>query len=256
MPLSVTRRIHVVPLGYEVDRVTLAAIDYEADRVILLAPDEGADSRGARCQEKIEEELSDEGIETEYRECEIFEMHNAVENILEVIREFEADNDVRVNVSAGSKITAISGMLACMFSEAEPYYVKPEGYGEDELAVSHGKDEIMELPAYPVTEPDYQLIQVLDFVSSNQSKKGREGVLLKDISKYLLEHDLPAVEGTDKDPDEAEDIYPIVRENIIDPLENRGLITVTQIKTGKHVRTTSRGEDMLEMGQSLIEQRY
>jgi hypothetical protein len=166
------------------------------------------------------------------------------------IRGTSQDADVIVNVSSGSKITAISGMMACMFTEADPLYVQPEGYGDRETteqgtenrdAVSYGVKSTLDLPAYPVTEPDYELIQVLAYISDNQPDSEIEGVLLQDIGQFLIDNELPAVEASSAD--DPQNIYPLVRKEIIYPLHERGLTTEKRFEKGIHIRTTPDGSE-------------
>lgn len=256
--VSVTRRIHIAPQGYEDERIYLSALDLEADRVVLITHDDEND-RAARCRENTIEVLEEEGVDTEIRTCNIFDINSSLETLFEVIRSRPADDDIKVNVSAGSKITAIAGMMACMFTGADPIYVIPEGYGEDgedaedeEDTVSYGMKETIGLPAYPIAEPDHELVEVLSFIHEEQPEDGPEGVLLKEIGEYLLENELPAVEGSNKEPGEAEDIYHIVRRKIVTPLSRRGLVEETPYDGGNHIRTSQQGEEMLEVGKSLI----
>lgn len=177
-------------------------------------------------------------------------MNDSLEALLRAIRSTDSNDDIKVNVSAGSKISAIAGMMACMFTDADPLYIVPEGYGED--TVSYGMEEIIGLPAYPIGEPDYQLIEVLEFIHEHQEDNGSEGVLLKDIGNFLLENDLPAVEGSDKEPGEGEKIYSIVRNKIISPLVEQGLIDETPLQGGVHIRTTQKGQEMLKLGRTFL----
>lgn len=259
--VSVTRRIHIAPQGYEDERIYLSALDLEADRVILITH-EKENERGARCRENTIDALEEEGVDTKIHTCDIFDINSSLETMFEVIRSRPADDDIKVNVSAGSKITAIAGMMACMFTGADPIYVVPEGYGENEEeeedeenkedTVSYGMEKTIGLPAYPIAEPDHELVEVLSFIHEEQPENGPEGVLLKEIGEYLLENDLPAVEGSDKEPGEAEAIYHIVRQKVITPLSRRGLIDETRYDGGNHIRTSQQGEEMLEIGKSLI----
>ena len=164
-----------------------------------------------------------------------------------------------MNISAGLKITAIAGMLSCMLTGADPYYVVPEGYhkkaddGDNQDTVSYGMREIKGLPAYPVTEPDKQLIAVLKFIHKEQPEQGPYGVLLKEIGQYLLDHDLPAVQGSQtSDP---EKIYPMVNDRIVGPLRQRGLVSKTTLDGGKQIRTAQEGEEMLTLARSLLGER-
>lgn len=256
MTISVTRRIHVAPQGYEDERIYLPAIDLDADEVILLPHgDNDEDETATQCRENIIENLEAEGIETEVERCDLFDLNDSLETLLRLIRSRAPDDDIKVNVSAGSKITAIAGMMACMFTDADPLYIVPDGYNnEGANTVSYGMQDIKGLPAYPIAEPDYQLIEVLDFIEEQQPENPPDGVLLREIGEFLLENDLPAVQGSDKEPGQAEDIYPIIRERIISPLLRHGLIHERSLKGGVHIRTTPEGEAMLELGRSLIDE--
>jgi hypothetical protein len=252
---DIPRRVHIAPQGFEDERIYRPAIEREADIVILIGHNE-SDDTAERCRERIVDALEEQRITVQNDvTCDLFELADALETILAVIHDRNPDDIIRVNISAGSKITAIAGMLACMFTAADPYYVVPEGYNEsDERAeydtVSHGMDDIKSLPAYPVTEPDLQLIEVLSFIQEEQPESGPAGVILRDIGQYLLEQDLPVVQASDKEPDEVDDIYPMINE-IVDPLMQRGFVSTTRFDGGTHVRTTSEGEEMLSLAKSL-----
>ncbi|WP_321169366.1 DUF6293 family protein [Halorubrum lacusprofundi] len=231
------------------------AIKREADIVILVSHNE-ADETAQKCRDRITSALDEQSIRIqEDIKCDIFDLNDSLETILTLIRNRNPDDTVRVNISAGSKITAIAGMLACMFTDADPYYVVPEGYNEDteeeHKTVSHGMESIKSLPAYPVTEPDLQLIQVLAFIEEEQPDDSPYGVLLKDIGEYLLEQDLPAVHGSNKSPGEAEDIYPTVNQKVVNPLLKRQLISKTRLNGGTQIRTTQEGKEMLALAESL-----
>lgn len=259
MTISVPRRVHIAPQGFEDARIHLPAADLDADLVILVRHTDESET-GQECYNRTTDALAQADIEVDHTSCDLFDLNDALETILETIRKRSPDDNVMVNISAGSKITAVAGMLACMFTDAEPYYVVPEGYHEtddsdDRDTVSHGMEEIKSLPAYPVTEPDIQLIEVLAFIQESQPDEGPYGVLLKEIGRYLLEHDHPAVEGSEKGPDEADDIYPLVNEEIVDPLHQRGLISKTRLDGGTQIRTSQEGDAMLSLGESLIGER-
>ncbi|WP_158600107.1 DUF6293 family protein, partial [Halorubrum sp. Atlit-28R] len=102
--------------------------------------------------------------------------------------------------------------------------------------------------------PGLQLIQVLAFIQEEQPDDEPYGVLLKQIGRFLLEEDLPAVQGSDKSPDDAEDIYPMVNEEIVEPLSKRNLIHRTRLDGGIHVRTSKEGDEMLSLAESLLRQ--
>lgn len=249
--VSVPHRVHIAPLGYETDRVYLPAIDLEAEEVVIVTHTEG-DDRAGKCQSEVIEALNAEGINISIEKCNIFDLNESIETLLRKIYQYEGD-DIKVNLSAGSKITAIAGLIACMFTDAEPIYVYPEEYtDDDEIAVSQGMNGIDQLPVYPVTEPDHQLIRVLGFIKDTQSEDSYEGASLKEIGDLLLENNLPAVQTSDKEPGEGDKIYAITRSEIIEPLHDRGLITERPISGTTHIRITEKGEQMFGLGRSLI----
>lgn len=257
MTISVPRRVHIAPQGFEDERIHLPAAKLDADLVILVSH-ENESQTGTDCSQRIQESLVAEGIKHEKTTCDLFDLTDALETILETIRSRKPDDNIDVNISAGSKITAIAGMLACMITGADPYYVVPEGYhktdeDDDQATVSYGMKDIKSLPAYPVTAPDSQLIEVLAFIREEQPEQGPYGVLLKEIGRYLIDHDLPAVQGSQTE--EAEKIYPIVNERIVDPLRQHGLVSKTRLDGGTQIRTTQDGEEMLSLAESLLGER-
>ena len=259
MSNDIPRRVHIVPQGFEDERVYRPAIKRDADIVIIISHDNEHET-ARKCRERIHSELDKQDIAMKTdATCDLFDLNDSVETILDLVRSRNPEDVIRVNISAGSKITAIAGMLVCMFTNADPYYVVPEGYNEDseeeKKTVSYGMDEMKSLPAYPVTEPDLQLIEVLAFIEEEQPKDGHHGVQLKEIGEYLLERDLSAFHGSDKSPGEAEDIYPTVNEKIVTPLEDRQLITKTRLGEGAQIRTTKNGEEMLALAKSLTGER-
>lgn len=85
-------------------------------------------------------------------------------------------DDVYVNVSAGSKITAIAGTIACMATGATPTYARPD-YGPDDERVPdeplhEAVAETFSLPTYPIGRPSREHVAVLQFVAV--STAGRE----------------------------------------------------------------------------------
>ena len=124
-------RIHVAPVGFEVERVTEPILGERADRVYLLT----------RSHDDAAEPFLDEivrrlraapfPIDLRIERTEIWNVFAAL-GVLRRIFEQEGRVDrrapgvvpIRVNVSTGTKITAIAGTLACMLWRGEPYYVQ------------------------------------------------------------------------------------------------------------------------------------
>ena len=61
----VNLRIHIAPVGFEIDRIIIPATTQKADKVWLIAHDNVAEDRAVKYREKIEKELEQNGIKTE-----------------------------------------------------------------------------------------------------------------------------------------------------------------------------------------------
>ena len=61
--LHVPKRIHIIPLGYEKDRIIEPLISYDADEALLLEPDPNADEFDQpEYHDRVRERIESEGI--------------------------------------------------------------------------------------------------------------------------------------------------------------------------------------------------
>lgn len=260
--MNVAERVHVMPLGFEYDRIVEPAREYRADRVILL--DWIADDiERPAYHDDVLSDLAAAGIDTECRECELFDLYDSIAVIAEIVtREAtpsdgdEFANDVYVNLATGSKITAIGGMIACMVTgDAEPYYVRAERYASRTEPVGYGMELAIDLPAYPMDRPDYQQIAVLDrLVKAGPCSK-------QALIRFGDDHDLSFVRDCDRPFDASgkptKQSYARLRRHVVDPLEAREFVTVESVGTTRQVRVTEAGRNagkafsyLLESGES------
>ena len=61
----VNLRIHIAPVGFEIDRIIIPATSQKADKVWLIAHDNVSEDKAVKYREKIEKELEQKGIKTE-----------------------------------------------------------------------------------------------------------------------------------------------------------------------------------------------
>jgi len=123
--MDVAERVHLIPVGYENDRIVLPAVRLRADRVVLLRYEDETDHPSY--VETVRERFVEEGIDHETVPCNIFDFYDSIGTVAELSTRF-ADHEVYVNLASGSKVTAIGGMIACMTSGATPYYVRAKRY--------------------------------------------------------------------------------------------------------------------------------
>ena len=56
-------RVHIAPVGYEIDRIILPAREMRADKVVLLVHDKPNEDRAVQFYEKISLALEESGVE-------------------------------------------------------------------------------------------------------------------------------------------------------------------------------------------------
>ena len=65
--MKVKKRIHIAPVGFEVDRIVLPAIQYKADKVYLLVHNNKSEDKAGDYISRVIKELKAAKIETEKR---------------------------------------------------------------------------------------------------------------------------------------------------------------------------------------------
>ncbi len=144
----VKKKVHIVPIGYDIERVTEPIFLEEngaADLVYLLTHDEVLERKEKRAHHCLQE--ARKILETRVPKVDpisvgskedFFDLQTMMSKMCFLIRkEIEVDkNDVYVNISTGSKISAVAGTLACLMYGGTPYYVRPEKYSEEK----YGRD--------------------------------------------------------------------------------------------------------------------
>lgn len=258
MGIHVPDRIHVSPLGYEYDRVLEPAINYKADRVYLLEHDEPS-SEKPEYHEALKGDLRAAGISVHSIQCDIFDLYTMLGTVAEIITA-NAEDEVYVNLSTGSKISAIGGMIACMVTRESanvtPYYVRAEGYTPDDedvegAPVSFGMAAITELPAYPIQGPSKEEIVILQFIAQEQpiSKKR----LIRQARQVVERFERNAEEkGIQLDSDPYMGEYRLLDTHILEPLQQRACVEVTEVGRSKEITITEEGQNTLRAFEYLL----
>jgi len=165
----VNLRIHIAPVGFEIDRIIIPATSQKADKVWLIAHDNVSNDKAVQYREKIEKELEQKGIKTEVVYANRLRLFPIIKTVTDIILK-ERKNDVYVNVASGSKIHAIGCMMACMmFDDREkihPFYAQAEKYPEYDgtLQQTYGVAEVYPLPTYRIGTPKPELIKAMSII--------------------------------------------------------------------------------------------
>jgi len=168
-------RIHITPVGFDpVERITRPLLEQRADRVYLVSrsKDDPASDIVKRVVAVLDKNRS---IEVKHVYAEIWDLFSCLEKYREIFAK-EKGNHVHVNVSTGSKIIAMAGMLSCMLWGGSPYYARLD-YEDGGPTVGAEKRKVAgtdTLPVYQINMPLHESLQVLSFLDragGSMSKK-------------------------------------------------------------------------------------
>jgi hypothetical protein len=237
-------RVHIAPVGYEIDRVVLPAKQERADRVWLLVHENKSDDKATPFVAKIIKQLEKlriEVIEESHDRQDLFKIIRAIKNILEK----EKGNEIYVNLASGSKIQAIGTMMACMMfnddSNVHPFYVEAARYpGFDaKQPLSTGIKEIVDVPPYSIKTPDQKLIDALQIIVQNKGKLTKKEMAVLSENKELI-----TINAKEKNHSMAR--FASLDKNIIQPLEEWGFISVEKVGRNRVIKITPEGSNAAE----------
>ncbi|WP_135362782.1 HFX_2341 family transcriptional regulator domain-containing protein [Halosimplex halophilum] len=241
--MEVAERVHLIPVGYENDRIVLPAVELRADRVVLLRYEDETDHPSY--VETVRGRLDDEGIDHETVSCNIFDFYDSIGTVAELATRF-ADHEVYVNLASGSKVTAIGGMIACMATGATPYYVRAQRYAaETDGDVAEGIREITELPTYPMQSPEPQHVAVMDYLDRE------DGARKRDLIDFGKEEGLPFI--ADRDAANRKSEYRLLDSHVLGPLADNGYVALEEVGRSTRVSLTESGRNTLRAFRYLVE---
>jgi hypothetical protein len=164
----------VVPVGFEVERITEPLATERADRVYLVTRTDR--DAAAPFVEEVIRRLEHAAWPVDVRIVRtdlwsVFETLAAYRAIFESEARTERGASgvlpIRVNVSTGTKITAIAGTLACMLWNGEPYYVQvSRSWYSDRTPRVRSVHDVVEriepVNVYELRAPSHELVDVLE----------------------------------------------------------------------------------------------
>jgi len=242
--MNSSQRIHIAPFGFEHDRIVLPAKEYNADHVILL--DFIADNISRPdYHEDVIDDLESSGIAVTQLECDLFNLYESMSVIAnQAIKHYRDGNKVRVNLTTGSTITAIGGMIACMVTEAAtPYYVRADEYASGTEPIGYGMEFADELPPYPMDGPDEQQVAVLAYLAfcKQESENVVETYDIRkdDLIEFGKESNLPF--ATEYTGDSKKGYYRRLDRHVLDTLLDQDYITIEAVGRSKRIHPTEGG---------------
>ena len=242
MPSLTNLRIHIAPVGYEIDRIVLPAKKMRADKVFLLVHENPNEDKATKFYDIIDKKLQKLDIETEKVYHNRLDLFQIIKSVKELIQS-QSNDSVYVNLASGSKIQSVACMMACqMFndnSNVSPYYVEAKEYtGFSGEAISKGIKEIQAVPSYEIKKPEPKLIQALKIIKENNGKLSK-----KEMARICLDKKLITIHAEN----ESQATYASLDQNIISPLEKKwGFIEVEKIGRTRWIKITDDGSNASE----------
>lgn len=155
-------RVHIVPVGFEVDRIVVPAVKMRAEKVIMIA-NELSEDKASKFYTLVEQRLKDAAITTEMIRKPFFSLKENIVLFSDLINQYKGQQ-ISINISSGSKIQALAAFISVMAAKAQEiqvstYYVEPEKYTEDppKNPISQGCKRVHEIPIFPLYTPSKEI---------------------------------------------------------------------------------------------------
>jgi len=239
-----TFRVHIAPLGFEIDRIVLPLKETKADKLWLLVHEKTAEDKSGPYLEKIKKECKKLGVKLEISYADRLSIFKAIKAVKEIISK-EENNYIYVNVASGSKIQAIACMMACMIlkecKNIKPFYAEPEKYAAFEgKQQSFGIKDTIPLPIYEIQTPKIKLVAALRIVYEHKNQR----LTKKEMAELAEEQELIII---DSQHNHSQARFASLDKNIIEPLENDwGFIEIEKIGRNRWIKITEEGLNAAE----------
>ena len=238
-------RVHIAPVGFEIDRIIIPAKQMRADRVWLIGHDNRALDKARPFLEKIRKTLEKNNIEVKEETANRYRLFDIVRVIKEIILK-EKQHDIYLNVASGSKIHAVGLMMGTMIfddrTNLHPFYAQAKEYHHTKVTEpqTSGIEEITDLPTYQIQTPRKKQIAALKIIKEHEENgKKVEKIKKKDLAKIALEKKLIEVNAINH----SQATYASLDKNIIAPLENEwGYVEIEKVGKNRWVCLTKEGK--------------
>jgi len=234
-------RIHIAPVGFEIDRILIPAKKMRADKVWLIGHSNLSGDKARPFLDKIRKALEKNNIEVQETTANRYRLFDIVRVVKEIILE-EKQHDIYLNVASGSKIHAVGLMMATMiFDDREnlhPFYAQAKDYHHTKVSEpqTSGIEEIHDLPTYQIQTPPKKQLEALKILVDNEGKMKK-----KDMAEVAEKEELIVVNAQTGNHSQAR--FASLDKNIIAPLENEwGYVRTEKVGRNRWIHLTDEGK--------------
>ncbi|HJJ36886.1 MAG TPA: DUF6293 family protein [Methanocorpusculum sp.] len=197
---TIGQTVHILPLGFEVERALVPFAEYVPNRVILVIQGNDGTPRGEdfyteqqRYTALVRESLESRGVRVEVMETNTFVLDLFIRDLSRLIRrEKEASNTVCINASSSGRFASIAAAIAGMAQDIEVYYVPAVGFAmtekeRREFGVSRCSPStgIWKFDNYRFVLPKEEEALVLEYLYLAREELHEPAVSLKEIGRLL-----------------------------------------------------------------------
>ena len=238
-------RVHIAPVGFEIDRITIPAKDMRADKVWLIGHSNFSEDDARPFLNKVQKILKKNNIEVKVSNANRFKLFDIVKTVKEIIyQEKENKNEIYLNVASGSKIHSVGLMMACMIfderSDIHPFYAQAKQYLHTKVSEpqTQGIKEIHHLPTYQIMTPKEEHLLALKIINENGGK-----IKKKDMAEKAEEHQPPLITVNARPNNFSQARFASLDKNIISPLEkNWKYIKIKKLGRTRWIELTDEGK--------------
>ena len=209
-------RVHIAPVGFEIDRVVVPAVKMKADLVYLVVDRNIATDKSTKFQTEIIKKLKRKKIKTKIVYANRLQLFDIIRVVKEIILDHR-DDEFYVNVASGSKIHSIGCMMACMVFDdrknIHPFYPQAKEYPayKDNEQQTYGVEEIYGRPTYQLLTPNKDLIEILKIIKENDGR-----IQKKKLAEIAEEHKILNINAREENHSHAR--FASLDKKLIQPL--------------------------------------
>jgi hypothetical protein len=249
-------RVHVAFLGWEIERIVKPILEMRGNRLIIICFPK--DQEGAWAYyEEIKRQLEAKNIKVEVIEESLYAMVDLLAILNKVFQvETRKGNDVYINVSAGTKISACASTIAAMTMPGiTAYYVNMKTYyprddpnfkKDDALqTLTTGFIKSETLPECQISVPDQKYIRTLHAMTK-MKHEGHDKIYIKDLIEFLKKNSILAVKENVVRRKEKSSEYMAIKK-IADKLVEWKYVMMSPKKRNKFLELTEKGMNAVRM---------
>jgi hypothetical protein len=186
------------------------------------------------------------------------EIIQELSKIIEEEREENSKSEIYINVSSGSKITAIASVEAAKLWDCDTYYVYSTEYNPSGEGPEHKGEMIIKTPiTFPIKKPEEIYIRILKLIKKmigeryegkKYDKNRPKFIYKKDLISKLFETKLITLQKKNKNVRKLQASKYMKSQKYLSPMKRElKYIEVSKDKRNKKVFLTELGQEILEI---------